>query len=55
MWFHLGVERMGADALVGVQLTKEGVPFWSGPKRAPEPLTFDYNDVRFFLSSRASW
>lgn len=27
------------------QLTKEGTPFWSGPKRAPEPLQFDYNVV----------
>ncbi|BGP04236.1 E1 ubiquitin-activating protein [Rhodotorula toruloides] len=25
-------------------LTKEGTPFWSGPKRAPEPLQFDYNN-----------
>ncbi|GAA6062612.1 hypothetical protein JCM10212_002206 [Sporobolomyces blumeae] len=25
-------------------MTKEGTPFWSGPKRAPEPLKFDYND-----------
>ncbi|KAK4706052.1 ubiquitin-activating enzyme E1, partial [Phenoliferia sp. Uapishka_3] len=25
-------------------MTKEGTPFWSGPKRAPEPLAFDYNN-----------
>ncbi|GAA6033685.1 hypothetical protein JCM8097_004381 [Rhodosporidiobolus ruineniae] len=25
-------------------LTKEGTPFWSGPKRAPDPLQFDYNN-----------
>ncbi|GAA6018992.1 hypothetical protein JCM10207_006282, partial [Rhodosporidiobolus poonsookiae] len=25
-------------------LTKEGTPFWSGPKRAPDALTFDYNN-----------
>ncbi|GAA5909138.1 E1 ubiquitin-activating protein UBA1 [Sporobolomyces salmoneus] len=25
-------------------VTKEGTPFWSGPKRAPEPLKFDYNE-----------
>ncbi|GAA5974375.1 hypothetical protein JCM11641_005243 [Rhodosporidiobolus odoratus] len=25
-------------------LTKEGTPFWSGPKRAPDPLVFDYNN-----------
>ncbi|GAA5906369.1 hypothetical protein JCM8208_003532 [Rhodotorula glutinis] len=25
-------------------MTKEGTPFWSGPKRAPEPLRFDYNE-----------
>ncbi|KDE04948.1 ubiquitin-activating enzyme E1 1 [Microbotryum lychnidis-dioicae p1A1 Lamole] len=25
-------------------LTKEGAPFWSGPKRAPKPLTFDPRD-----------
>lgn len=23
---------------------KEGQPFWSGPKRAPSPITFDVND-----------
>lgn len=26
--------------------TSTGQPFWSGPKRAPDPLTFDGNDVR---------
>ncbi|KAJ9096313.1 hypothetical protein QFC20_006451 [Naganishia adeliensis] len=26
------------------QLTSTGQPFWSGPKRAPEPLEFDIND-----------
>lgn len=26
-------------------ITKEGTPFWSGPKRAPEPLKFDYNEA----------
>lgn len=25
-------------------LTSTGQPFWSGPKRAPDPLTFDSND-----------
>ncbi|KAI8450963.1 hypothetical protein BY996DRAFT_4586669 [Phakopsora pachyrhizi] len=25
-------------------LTKEGVPFWSGPKRAPEPIEFNPSD-----------
>ncbi|KAJ3554773.1 hypothetical protein NM688_g2938 [Phlebia brevispora] len=25
-------------------VTSTGQPFWSGPKRAPEPLTFDSND-----------
>ena len=24
---------------------KHGQPFWSGPKRAPEPITFDPNDT----------
>jgi ubiquitin-activating enzyme E1 len=24
-------------------LTKEGTKFWSGPKRAPEPIKFDAN------------
>jgi len=28
-------------------LTSTGQPFWSGPKRAPDPLTFNSNDVRF--------
>jgi hypothetical protein len=32
-------------------MTKEGTPFWSGPKRAPEPLTFSYNNVRFQVPS----
>lgn len=27
------------------QLTSEGQPFWSGPKRAPEPIKFNPNDV----------
>lgn len=35
--------------------TSTGQPFWSGPKRAPDPLTFDSNDVckrpSFFSSS----
>lgn len=22
-----------------------GLPFWSGPKRAPEPIVFDVNDT----------
>lgn len=26
-------------------VTSTGQPFWSGPKRAPEPLTFDSNNV----------
>ena len=26
-------------------VTSTGQPFWSGPKRAPDPLTFDSNDV----------
>lgn len=25
---------------------KDGVPFWSGPKRAPSPISFDANDER---------
>lgn len=30
-------------------LTSTGQPFWSGPKRAPDPLTFDSSDVCPFL------
>lgn len=26
------------------QVTSSGQPFWSGPKRCPEPLVFDFND-----------
>ncbi len=26
-------------------VTTTGQPFWSGPKRAPNPLTFDSSDV----------
>ena len=29
--------------------TSTGQPFWSGPKRAPDPLVFNSNDVRFFF------
>jgi len=25
-------------------VTSDGIPFWSGPKRAPAPVTFDVND-----------
>jgi len=25
-------------------VNEQGVPFWSGPKRAPEPVTFDSKD-----------
>ena len=28
-------------------VTSTGQPFWSGPKRAPDPLTFSSNDVNF--------
>lgn len=31
-------------------VTSTGQPFWSGPKRAPEPLTFNSNDVSLALS-----
>jgi ubiquitin-activating enzyme E1 len=41
---HLLEDR--ADSVAPLQLTKEGTPFWSGPKRAPDPLQFDYNVVR---------
>lgn len=30
-------------------LTSTGQPFWSGPKRAPEPLTFNPDDVSHSL------
>ena len=33
-------------------VTNTGQPFWSGPKRAPDPLTFNSNDVGAFLSNR---
>ncbi len=35
-------------------LTSTGQPFWSGPKRAPDPLIYDSNEVRrllFFVES----
>ena len=28
-------------------VTSTGQPFWSGPKRAPEPLVFDPNNVSY--------
>ncbi len=33
------LHSLPADAV-----TSSGQPFWSGPKRAPKPLTFDAND-----------
>jgi ubiquitin-activating enzyme E1 len=27
------------------QVNSNGTPFWSGPKRAPDALSFDINDV----------
>jgi len=30
--------------------TSSGQPFWSGPKRAPDPLTFNSNDVSVRLA-----
>jgi ubiquitin-activating enzyme E1 len=32
-------------------VTTTGQPFWSGPKRAPEPLTFNSNDVSICLAA----
>ncbi|PLW21703.1 hypothetical protein PCANC_03221 [Puccinia coronata f. sp. avenae] len=35
-------------------ITKEGVPFWSGPKRAPEPINFNLDDpqhVTFIIAA----
>jgi hypothetical protein len=32
-------------------VTSSGQPFWSGPKRAPDPLTFNSSDVRILTSS----
>jgi ubiquitin-activating enzyme E1 len=29
-------------------MTNSGTPFWSGPKRAPEPLKFDPNNPTHF-------
>jgi ubiquitin-activating enzyme E1 len=26
-------------------ITKDGLAFWSGPKRAPSPISFDSNDL----------
>ena len=31
-------------------VTNTGQPFWSGQKRAPDPLIFDSNDVRSLVS-----
>lgn len=30
-------------------VTSSGQPFWSGPKRAPDPLTFDPEEVCYFI------
>ena len=35
-------------------VTSSGQPFWSGPKRAPDPLTFDPEDVSFLLTERSN-
>jgi ubiquitin-activating enzyme E1 len=34
--------------------TSSGQPFWSGPKRAPDPIKFDYNDPTHFLFVEAA-
>lgn len=34
-------------------VTSTGQPFWSGPKRAPDPLTFDPEEVRSSVLMRA--
>ena len=33
-------------------VTSTGQPFWSGPKRAPDPLTFDPEEVSFVADGR---
>lgn len=35
-------------------VTSTGQPFWSGPKRAPEALQFDLNNVRINLLNKIS-
>lgn len=35
-------------------VTSTGQPFWSGPKRAPEPLVFNPNDVGSLFREVAS-
>lgn len=37
-------------------VTSTGTPFWSGPKRAPSPLTFDINDTEHmkYITAAAS-
>lgn len=34
------------------QVNSNGTPFWSGPKRAPDPLEFDLNNVSRRLPTR---
>ena len=50
-WARLSFEDLFANGIKQLlynfphdQLTKEGVPFWSGSKRCPHPLTFDASD-----------
>lgn len=59
VWARLQFERdYGNDirqllfSLPKDAVTSTGQPFWSGPKRAPDPLTFDSNDVSGWLSMR---
>lgn len=51
MWARLYWETQYANQIKQLlynfppdQQTTSGAPFWSGPKRCPEPLDFDPND-----------
>ena len=36
-------------------ITREGTPFWSGPKRAPNPVEFDMDEVRETRITKGYW
>lgn len=57
IWARLQFEERYNDAIRQLlyslpkdAVTNSGQPFWSSPKRAPDPLTFDSSDVRIVAS-----
>jgi ubiquitin-activating enzyme E1 len=57
VWARLKFEELFSNTLKQLlynfpkdSVTSQGVPFWSGPKRAPDPIEFDPENVSLKLS-----